>query len=733
MATERLIIEVSTKGTRVVRRDLKGIGDRAKASQRGVLGLGRALTLLGGLALARSILKTADSFQQLQNRLRIVTEGTGQLAAVTKELFEISNETRTAVAANAELFTRLSLATRELGLSQRELLDVTKSINQALIISGASAQEANAGLIQLSQGLASGVLRGDELRSVLEQLPAVADVIATELKVVRGELRGLGAQGKITAEVITRAFRNNREVLEELFARTIPTLAQSFTILNNKIVELVSELEKTRGPLAALSKAVFFLSNNIETFARVILGVVLVVGVQAAIKALIALNVVLVTNPFGILLTAVALAVGLLVTFADKIKASSDGLVTLADIATELGTVLSASFKQAVEQIKETVALFGDIGKELSEIKLSFETVVRAIAVSLDIIKNVFGGLFAAILLVFEKFPRAFGDVFISGVNAAIGAIDSLLRKTQLGLNLLLEQAEKAISAISGLDPPDLGRVVFPSLGTIANEFKSEAEQLKGAIEEIFKNVLVVDLDQGLSKVIDEAFERLRTRAREREEERTGVLGEPDDAKEVLGIFGELAKTFKGIDLSVKELAKTINTILVNAINSASEALADFALSGFQDIDSLRQAFSDLFAQLAKDIIAFTIRLLILKAIQASIAGFQNFTAAPNVQAGSPGLGSGALGDIPLQLQAGGPVRRGQPVIVGERETELFVPPSNGNIVPGGQFGQPDVNVTIVNVDDPNGVVAAVESAEGQQAILNVIQKNRTELRNVLA
>jgi TP901 family phage tail tape measure protein len=170
----------------------------------------------------------------------------------------------------------------------------------------------------------------------------------------------------------------------------------------------------------------------------------------------------------------------------------------------------------------------------------------------------------------------------------------------------------------------------------------------------------------------------------------------------------------KGAKQQSEQLGAAIGDALVKAIDSASDALADFALSGFQNTKDLKKAFSDLFASLAKDILKAIIKMLLFRAIFGAIGG-----------AAGGGGGAAAGGGVP-GLQAGGPVHRGAPVIVGEQGRELFVPPSQGNIVPASQAAAPpEVNVSVVNVTDPEEVTAAMGSAEGEQVILNVIQKNR--------
>src|SRR5690606_16856748 len=233
MAEERIDIVITERGSRVVRRNIEDIGNSARKSADGVDLLKRALAALGGAVAARELVRLLDTYTNLNNRLRATGLEAQNLTAVYQELRAVANDTRSSFEGSVELYSRLALSSKELGVSQRDLIEFTKSLNQAIILSGASATEAQAGLIQLSQGMASGTLRGDELRSVLEQLPAVADVIAKELGVTRGELRKMGEDGKITAGVILDAFKNARDELEQRFGRTVPTISQSFQVLQN--------------------------------------------------------------------------------------------------------------------------------------------------------------------------------------------------------------------------------------------------------------------------------------------------------------------------------------------------------------------------------------------------------------------------------------------------------------------------------------------------------------------
>lgn len=283
MSTERIDIVVSERGSRTVKRNLDEIGQSGIKAGSGVQLLQRALAGLAVGSALTFLQRQADLYTNIQNRLKLVTSGTEELSAVTQKLFDVSNRTRQSYESTAGMYSRVALATRELGLSQQDLLGFTESLNQAVVLSGASAVEAEAAMIQLSQGLASGALRGDELRSVLEQLPYVADVIAKGMGVTRGELRKLGEDGKISAAAVINAFRDARTELNEKFAKTIPTISQSFTVLQNKLLEFIGTLDAATGASANLSRLLILVSNNLGLIAAAIAtAAIAFIGLRAA-------------------------------------------------------------------------------------------------------------------------------------------------------------------------------------------------------------------------------------------------------------------------------------------------------------------------------------------------------------------------------------------------------------------------------------------------------------------
>lgn len=201
--------------------------------------------ILSGIAVGYLVKETAqlaDTYTNMANRLKFVTSSAEELASVQARLFQIAQETRQDLAGVTELYSRMAFALRDTGASQEQLLKFTENLNKALALSGASGSEASGALIQLSQGLASGTLRGQELNSVLEQTPYLAALIAKQMGVTTGELRKLGEQGKITGANVFNAIAGASDELDRKFSQTVPTVSQGFVTLANSLLNFVGEV-----------------------------------------------------------------------------------------------------------------------------------------------------------------------------------------------------------------------------------------------------------------------------------------------------------------------------------------------------------------------------------------------------------------------------------------------------------------------------------------------------------
>jgi tape measure domain-containing protein len=263
MVTENVDIRFRETGARVIKRRIDQIGVAANSATRGIFLMQRALFVIGGAGVLRGLTRQLDTLTEYENRLKLTATSASNLDSVQRRLFQTARDSRTGFEAVAEIYTRTALSVRELGVSQAETIRFSESLSKATIISGASAREAHAALVQLGQGMASNTLRGDELRSVLEQLPYVADIISRSLGVTRGELRELGAEGKISAETILKAFREAETEIDQLFANTMPTISQALSVANTNWLEFLDGVDDSTNASGKLAQAIIVLSNNI--------------------------------------------------------------------------------------------------------------------------------------------------------------------------------------------------------------------------------------------------------------------------------------------------------------------------------------------------------------------------------------------------------------------------------------------------------------------------------------
>jgi tape measure domain-containing protein len=336
------------KGTQQINKRLIKIGNTADKVRKQIA----TLFKFAAIAFAiKQIIALADAYTNLQNRLRVVTKGQQDLADTTERLLQVANRSRSSFEGTAELYTRVALATRSLKIEQVDLASVVETVNKSIILSGASAKEANNGLIQLAQGISSNRLGGDELRSVLEQLPVVADIIAKHMGITRGELRALGAEGKITGAVIIEAFQGAREEIEQRFLKTVPTLAQSWVVLKNNLLSYLGTVNTSVGVLGALGSAMRTLGENIGFVAK---SLVTLASVFAAVK--LAPHVQNVFNAVKAYIAfRSAVKAGTVVVLASAEAERQKSIFTLASVHAEKQAVIAVLARAKAELTKELI------------------------------------------------------------------------------------------------------------------------------------------------------------------------------------------------------------------------------------------------------------------------------------------------------------------------------------------------------------------------------------------
>lgn len=229
-----------------------------------------AATAAGALSIS-AVLKYSDSWMTLSNKLANATKASETQLEVMKRVFDISQETRASLDGTATLYARLERGTREYGTSATELAKLTTIINQGFAVSGATAQEAENAIIQLSQGIASGVLRGEEFNSVAEQGSRLMVALADSLGINIGQLRAMAAQGKLTNDVVVNGLLSQGDAIAKEFANTTATLSQGLLIANNNLTKFLGDDELIKSFSAGLRDLAVSGSENLESLTEVFL------------------------------------------------------------------------------------------------------------------------------------------------------------------------------------------------------------------------------------------------------------------------------------------------------------------------------------------------------------------------------------------------------------------------------------------------------------------------------
>ncbi|MFQ9205266.1 MAG: tape measure protein [Flavonifractor plautii] len=263
-------VETAAAATAVQMQELAG--KMTQTNSRGTSLLGTIRNLAGtflGMQSVRWLVNTSDQLTSINARLRLMTGSAEAAAAAQEEIYQAAMRSRGAYADMADFVSQLGTVAGNAFTGTDELVAFAEQIQKQMAISGASGASAQAALVQLTQGLASGTLRGEELNSVLEQTPMIAQTIAEYMGVTTGEMRELASEGKVTAEVVKNAMLGAAEETNAQFEQMPMTWAQVWTMFQNVAIQA----------LDPVLDAISWLANNIDLVGPIVLGLGAAFGV----------------------------------------------------------------------------------------------------------------------------------------------------------------------------------------------------------------------------------------------------------------------------------------------------------------------------------------------------------------------------------------------------------------------------------------------------------------------
>jgi tail length tape measure protein len=249
--------------------ELNGVSQQLNGFKSQLLGF----TAIAGVSLgAKSILLDADAMTSYQARIKLVSRTNNEAKGTFRELMDISNETGNAFKSTAELYTRVYRALGDKANSA-ELLQFTRTLQQMVVVSGALPEEAKYAIIQLSQGLASGTLRGEEFNSVAEQMPILSEVLQKSLGKTRAELRKMAEDGELTPQIILSATKEAAAEIEKQYESMPLTIGRAGAHFGNAWTEYLNKTDNAISLTATVAAAISGLANNLDLFGNVALVV----------------------------------------------------------------------------------------------------------------------------------------------------------------------------------------------------------------------------------------------------------------------------------------------------------------------------------------------------------------------------------------------------------------------------------------------------------------------------
>lgn len=400
---------------------------------------GRLKNLLGayvGLQTVQKLVEMSDQMSQINARLQLMTGSEEAAAAAQDKIYQAAMRSRGAYTDLADMVTQLGTVAPDAFSGTDELIAFAEQLQKQMAISGASGQSAQAAMVQLTQALASGTLRGDELNSVLEQTPMIAKTIADYMGVSTGQMREMASEGAITADVVKNAMLSAAEETNAAFEQMPLTWSQVLTMAGNMALQALQPV------LGLINLA----ANNIDTLTPLVAGLAAAIAAYtvaqtaanaaawlgvAANRALVA---AMLANPFLWVAVAIGVAIAALVSWVQAVGGVQVAWLTAVDVVLSGVDNLRIGIYTGMYAIQNK---FGEFG-------------LAAFTMGVNVV-NFFGDMKVGALKQIQGMANGAIDIInwmISKVNLLPGvAIDSIDKLTFASTAAVANEAAKASRA----------------------------------------------------------------------------------------------------------------------------------------------------------------------------------------------------------------------------------------------------------------------------------------------
>ena len=511
---------------------------------------GRIKSLVGayvGLQTVQKLVETSDQMTQINARLQLMTGSAEAAADAQDKIYQAAQRSRGAYMDMADMVAQLGTLAPDAFSSTDELIAFAEQLQKQMAISGASGQSAQAAMVQLTQALASGTLRGDELNSVLEQTPMIAKTIADYMDVTTGQMREMASEGAITADVVKNAMLSAAAETDAAYEQMPLTWSQVWTMGSNMALQAMQPV------LDLISLA----ANNTERLIPIVTGLAAAVTVYA-------------------------------------------GAQTAANAATWLGvaanralvaSMLANPFLWVAVAVGAAVAALAAWVQSVGGVQVAW---LMAVDVVLSGVDNLRIGIYTGMYAIQNKFGEFGLAAFTMGVNVVnffgdmkVGALEQIQGMANGAIDIINWMIDK-VNLLPGVSIDAIDKLTFASTAAAANEAAkaSRADALAKSQAAVAKQE--ADRAANLNKMRSDAYSAHMQR-------QVGIYNAKLDAAgtsgtsagglyavpsfdEMAGTLGDIGKDVKGIkksvDLSnedVKMLVDVAARRYVNQVNLTSQ------------------------------------------------------------------------------------------------------------------------------------------------------------------
>ena len=688
-ATRRVSVRLSLDDAARVKAGLREVGETGQRSLDQIKGgaerasrsldlldvVTRGIQIAGVAVAARALVQAGDALTQSLSRLQNATGSVERAGQVYEALYRNALSTGVAVSESVDAFQRFSIAAREIGATSDQVVRLVGGLQRVAIVSGASTQEISSATLQLAQALASGVLQGDELRSVLEAMPLLAEGLAKELGVSIGELRKLGSEGKLTAERVFPALLRATERLGAELDRAPLSLGRAFGQLTAATENFLGQLDRAIGLSNALARALSAAARAVDGVRQ---GAGLLseeerfAGMRRQAEALAAQIARLESQQDGRASLSAPVRRGSIrpgLVGAAEQQAGVDRTARLEELRrqyTELQAEITRGEQAAGERQRSEQESAATAAAEARRRRATQD--VRELTRDLD-------DRFRINREYEERVRRLREAEAAGGVTAA--------ERTRLE-TLALQQRDEAL------------RRLEPRVAAVRRASTEGAREAREAEREL--NELLRERER-LIQQNETAYERYQRRLANLSTlvERTERAGRavPDETiqREAVATMEELERAEERVQRGAERTSDTVRELGL----TFSSAFEDAIVKG--------EKFSSVLEGLLQDITRILARKVITEPLgNAVLAGLSGISFDSLFTDVGSWLGG-------LFRAEGGPVTAGQPYIVGERGPEWFVPRQAGTVLPNGTVpggGGPTIHTSITI--DARGADAGVEA-----------------------